>query len=128
MPNMPRGVEENWERALRNLEQLMAQYEASQEVSDELVQRVVQALRLLSEIHPDPRVRNHFRGRAEAFASGNAKDRKHILADVGKGVLILLATPFALVGAVLFAAGTIVYGAGMFVKGVGSLLTGGMFR
>jgi hypothetical protein len=47
---------------------------------------------------------------------------------VGKGLAILLITPFALVAGVLFGAGTLVYGAGDLVKGIGTVLTGGLFR
>jgi hypothetical protein len=124
--------EENWQRALRNLEAQMAQYEKARADGDEALQgqlaiRIVEAMRNLSNIHPRPEMRNYWRGRADAFEVGDNTERGHILVDVGKGLLILLATPFALAGAAIFAAGAIVYGAGTLVKGLGNALTGGIF-
>jgi len=123
------GDEENWREALRQLQGLMSQYEGarSETVKNRLARQIVDAMRRLGSIHPDQAVRQHWRERADAFNSADEKGKEHILADVGKGLVILLATPFLLVGAVLFAAGGILYGAGTFVKGVGRLLTGGVF-
>jgi hypothetical protein len=82
----------------------------------------------LAEMSPDAEARSYWRNQAAGFAAGNRNVREHILADIGQGLLILLATPFALAGAVLFAAGGIVYGAGSIVKGLGNLLTFGAFK
>jgi len=121
-----------WQAALRDLQRLIEQYEAAkgrddQEAINVLEPKIAAAMRRLSEGHPDPRVREYWKTRAENFAGGDKKEKEHILADVGKGLLILLATPFVLVGGVLFAAGGIIYGVGSVVKGLGNLLTGGMF-
>jgi hypothetical protein len=127
------GDDERWQRELRNLQRLMAQYTGARSRGDEalsntLAHRIVEAMQRLAQTHPDPRVREHWREKAIEFAAADETDREHILADIGKGLLILLATPFALAGGVLFAAGAIVYGVGTFVKGLGNLATGGVFR
>jgi len=82
----------------------------------------------LAEMSPDDQIRSYWSNRAVEFAAGNRDVREHILADIGRGLLILLATPFALAGVVLFAAGGIVYGAGSIVKGLGNVLTFGAFK
>lgn len=121
--------EERWQRSLRNLRRQIGEYEAAtDEVKLRLAPRIVATMQELATIHDDPAVREYWAERAEAFASGNTESKGHILADIGKGLLILIATPFALVGAVLFAAGGIIYGAGSIVKGLGNLLTFGAFR
>jgi len=132
------GDEEEWQRALRRLQQLMKLYEEARKRDDTesataLAQMITEVMQRLADIHPDPRVQEEWRARAEAFsAAGDSNEgdgvRDHILADIGVGLLILLATPFALAGAALFAAGGIIYGAGSVVMGVGNLLTLGAFK
>ena len=126
------GNEERWQEALHDLQRLMGQYEQARRSGEEalsnaLAHEIVEAMQRLAEMHSDPRVRELWRIRAEEFSAADANAKDHILADIGKGLLILLATPFALVGAVLFAAGGIVYGVGSVVKGLGNALTWGLF-
>jgi hypothetical protein len=65
---------------------------------------------------------------AGRFQAGGAEEREHILMPLAKGLGILIVTPFALAGGIIFAAGSIIYGAGKVVQGLGNLLTGGVFR
>jgi hypothetical protein len=122
------GEEERWQRALRDLQRLMGRYEQAKRSGDEalsngLAHEIVRTMQRLATMHSDPRVRELWRNRAEEFSAADADVKAHILDDIGKGLLILLATPFALVGAVLFAAGGIVYGVGSVVKGLGKVFT-----
>ena len=53
----------------------MTQYEEAQASGDEtsqnrLARRMVEAMQGLSQIHPEPRVREYWRTRAEAFEGG----------------------------------------------------------
>jgi len=118
-----------WRRVLRRLEGLIEMYEgANNALKRDLEPRIIEAMLRLAEIHPDSAVREYWGERAAAFDRADSEAKDHILADVGKGLLILLAAPFALAGAVIFAAGGIVYGAGSIVVGLGNLMTGGFFR
>lgn len=79
----------------------MKQYDMAREevLQNLLATRIAEAIENLSNIHPEARIRNYWIGRAEAFVGGDGNERDHVLADIGKGLLILLATPFALAGA-----------------------------
>ena len=127
--NQNTGDEGNWRQALHELQGLMSQYdEATNEmVKNGLARRIIEVMRRLSSIHPDQAVRSHWRDWADAFSNADERGKKDLLADVKKGIVILLTTPFLLVGGVLFAAGSLLYGAGTLAKGVGRLLTGGIF-
>lgn len=120
-------------RLMERLRQRMLEYEGSKQRGDEsrmntLARQIVENMRRLGEIHVDTAVREDFRRRADLFERGNTEQRSHILADVGTGLLIILATPFAIAGGAIVAAGAIVYGAGTLVKGIGNVLTGGIFQ
>ena len=125
-----RLLDDSWQEALRRLHRLMDQYKEAQrgELSARLEKEIIRAMEDLAEISPDDETSRYWRNQAAEFAAGNREVKEHILADVGKGLLILLATPFALAGGVLFAAGAIIYGAGSLVKGLGKLLTFGAFE
>jgi hypothetical protein len=124
--------DEAWQEVLHRLRQLTHQYktqiEGNEEPTAQLAEEIIRAMEDLAKMSPDAEARSYWRNQVAGFAAGNRNVREHILADVGKGLLILLATPFALAGAVLFAAGGIVYGAGSIVKGLGNLLTFGAFK
>jgi hypothetical protein len=124
--------DEAWQEELHRLRRLMRQYENKigddGESTARLANEIIQSMEHLAEMSPNAQVRSYWRDRAAGFAAGNRDVREHILADVGRGLLILLATPFALAGAVLFAAGGIIYGAGSIVRGLGNLLTFGVFN
>jgi hypothetical protein len=125
--------EGEWKVALKNMQLDVAAYDDAKKAGNEDEKKkegwkIVQGMRRLADIHPDANVRKHWEEKAKAFEKGDDKAKSHILEDIGKGLLILLATPFALAGAALFGAGAIIYGLGTFVKGLGTLLTGGIFR
>ncbi len=88
---------------------------------DEEVEQVAQAMEQVASSHTDPKVKFHWRRKAETFRAAGSSDRDNILEDIGKGFLILLTTPFFLVGAVLQAAGGVLKGVGSILKGLGGL-------
>lgn len=84
---------------------------------------VIAAMRRLASIHPDPAIQGEWNERADKFSTGEEKEKEGIAEGVGKGVAILLVTPFALAGGAVFAAGAMVYGIGKIVVGLGNVLT-----
>jgi hypothetical protein len=118
-----RDEDEMWRAALRDLQTKIAAYDTAKKNGYE----VVKAIKHVADSHPDPQVRAHWRQKAEEFEKGDDKVKSNILLDIGKGLGILLITPFALAGAVIFGAGAIIYGVGSVIKGLGSLLTVGKF-
>lgn len=125
--------EQAWKEALENLQEKMKRYaevakKDNKKATKNAIDSVVDAMQKVGDSHCDPPVREHWYAKAEAFGKGNDEEREGMLTDIGKGLLILLATPFLLVGGVLFAAGAIIYGVGSVVKGLGNLVTGGVFQ
>jgi len=125
--------EGEWKAALKNMQLDVVAYDDAKKAGNEAEKKkeewkIVEGMRRLAHIHPDVNVRKHWEESAKAFEKGDEKTKSHILGDIGKGLLILLATPFALAGVVLFGTGAIIYGVGTFIKGLGTVLTAGIFR
>jgi len=122
--------EEVWKASLDDLEKQMVVYESISKRGDDKAteaeaEKVAAAIRNVGDSHTDPKVRQEWYEKADKFAKADSSERVTLFDDIGKGLLILLATPFALAGAAVFAAGAILYGTGMLVKGLGNVLTGG---
>src|ERR1700728_4841263 len=123
--------EKRWQAALKSLKADLNNYEAAQKSNDESLKKkeglnIIESMRRIGDSHPDPNMRDYWKKKAEEFTQSDETGKEHILAGVGKGLAILLITPFALVAGVLFGAGRLVYGAGDLVKGIGTVLTGGV--
>ncbi|KAF9463981.1 hypothetical protein BDZ94DRAFT_1115193, partial [Collybia nuda] len=122
--------EAQWKEALEALKTAMITYNQTSKTGspkhehalEATASEVVDKMRRLGDMHTDPAVKKEWGERAEQFEKAGKGERGIMSNDVVKGLAILLATPFALVGAVLFAAGTIVYGAGSVVRGLGNVL------
>ncbi|KAF5351882.1 hypothetical protein D9756_007685 [Leucocoprinus leucothites] len=113
-----------WKSSLRNLEHVMDTYKSrsgESGVSERDVEQVAEAMEQVAASHADPVVKTHWRERAKAFRAARADERDGILEEIGKGFLMLLTTPFFLVGAVLQAAGGILNGVGSILGGLGRL-------
>jgi len=129
MVDMSDRDEGMWKAALQDMHIKFKEYNAAKKKGKddaEEEKQVVKAIKRVADSHPDPQVRVHWQQRAESFQNGDDNAKTHILEDIGKGLGILLITPFALVAAVLFGAGAVIYGVGSVVKGLGNLLTGGV--
>jgi hypothetical protein len=132
----PPKEEENWKASLQHLHKRMGVYdgaskridypEAEAEAEAE-AEKVAAAMRRVGDNHTDPDVKKVWYEKADNFATASPSERATLFDDIGKGLLILLATPFALAGAAIFSAGAILYGTGMLVKGLGNVLTFGAF-
>jgi hypothetical protein len=113
-----------WKSSLRNLEHHMGTYKSQAQAGGALEQEaeeVAKAMEQVADSHTDPKVKTHWRQKARIFRVAKADEREGILEEIGKGLLILLTTPFFLVGAVLQAAGGILNGVGLVLKGIGRL-------
>ncbi|KXN90866.1 hypothetical protein AN958_03520 [Leucoagaricus sp. SymC.cos] len=114
-----------WKSSLRNLEHHMDTYKSRSRGGGDLEQEaegVAKAMEEVAASHPDPKVKTHWRDKARAFRAASSEERDGILEEIGKGFLILLTTPFLLVGAVMQAAGGILAGVGSILKGLGRLM------
>ena len=128
--NISSADEAVWKASLDDLRNQMVVYENISKRGDDRAteaeaQRVAAAIRNVGDSHTDPKVRQEWHAKAENFSKAAPSERATLFDDIGTGLLILLATPFALAGAAIFAAGAILYGTGMVVKGLGNVLTGG---
>ncbi|QRV93231.1 hypothetical protein RhiJN_21249 [Ceratobasidium sp. AG-Ba] len=131
--NPPAYNEDRARSRLRELEQLFGRRTEAATRQDEAALRAIDAqivvqLRQIGDTYPSEESRSEWYSRARNFEGANAEEKENILKPLGQGLAILIATPFALVGGVIFAAGAILYGAGKTVLGIGNLLTGGVFR
>jgi hypothetical protein len=125
--------EEAWQDAVKDLQGQVVLYQGAKESGDTAQQRVaeqrvVEGMRRISDTHTDPKVRQEWKAKADEFERAGDAKKEHILKNLGKGLLILLATPFALAGAAIFAAGAMLYGVGCVIQGLGTILTAGSLR
>lgn len=109
--------EVEWKTKLKQLEKKIRKYNRSKNGPSE-ASDIVESMRDLSTSHPDPQVQAYWNQRADAFEKAPDADRKSILLDVGRGLAILIAAPFAIVGALLI-------GTGMLLRASSNLITGG---
>ncbi|KAG8770642.1 hypothetical protein FRC12_004145 [Ceratobasidium sp. 428] len=93
-----------------------------------LDEQIGNAMRSIGQAYPAGENRTYWQNAADGFQAGNAQEKEHILMPIAKGLGIIIATPFALAGGVIFAAGAIVYGVGRVLIGLGDALTAGMFN
>ena len=133
----PPAYDQQQEEAIRvqliALQRLMEQHGEARVRNDQVSicvidRKIVAIMRLVGDAYPAGETRNEWYRKADVYEQGDAEEREHILMPLAKGLGIIIATPFALAGGVIFAAGAIVYGVGKTVMGLGSLLTGGVFR
>jgi hypothetical protein len=122
-----------WTQALLQVQDWLKEYREAKASGDrDRIRRaeelVVAAMLRVAQIHPDPVEKEHWKQRAKDFVKADDKGKEHILEGLGKGLLILLATPFAVAAGAVFAAGAIVYGAGKVIGGIGQVLTFGKLK
>lgn len=134
---------------VKNAQLLHQDYVQRARVLEELI---LHGMRKLAHIHPDPAARSEWSARSEQFANvlsrnrelapngiplsdlaaseleSNEKEKESILEGLGKGLAILLMTPFLVAGAALFASGALMYGVGKTIVGLGHLFTFGKLK
>lgn len=125
-PSYPEAAEVEWNEALQNLNKRMVIYSQAKSVGnkremDNCVEDIALAMEDVASKHPDPKVKKEYLTKAQKLRNSASDKHEGILEDIGKGLLILLTTPFALVGAVLQGAGQILGGVGSILRGLGKL-------
>ncbi|KAJ7150468.1 hypothetical protein C8R43DRAFT_494761 [Mycena crocata] len=86
-----------------------------------LLEEILAEMRDFAETSPNAEDSAYWRSKADALEKASEsgdKESANILADIGMGLGIIVASPFLLAGGVL-------YGVGRWTKGLGNLLTGG---
>ncbi|KAJ7086685.1 hypothetical protein C8R44DRAFT_893480 [Mycena epipterygia] len=112
----PANIDEaEWQAKLKKLQKKVRKYNWTKQ-GDEAI--IVDSMRELARSHNDPQVQAYWNRRANDFEKAPDSDKKAILTDIGRGLAILIAAPFAIAGGILLAAG-------MFLKASGDILTGG---
>ncbi|KXN90865.1 hypothetical protein AN958_03519 [Leucoagaricus sp. SymC.cos] len=71
--------------------------------------------------HPDLEVKKFWREKARTFRGGNMEERESVLDEIGRGILVLLSTPFVLVGGALRGVGSLLGGVASVLTGIGGL-------
>lgn len=115
-----------WKDALNNLDQQLVLYRESRKTPDDgaRIQRerdVYDAMNNVADAHTDPKVRDHWKRKAEEFRKADDKGKDNMMKEVLKAVGTLLAAPFVLAGLILMSVGTV-------LKALGTVLTGGRYR
>lgn len=119
-PAYPYGVEVEWNEALQRLEKQMVVYRQAKMRGTEkeiggAAEDVALAMEDVATKHPDPKFKKLYRRKADKIRKSTGDNRDAVVEDIGKGLLVLLTTPFALAGAILG-------GVGQVLGGVGSML------
>lgn len=131
--NTPSTEEKAMEEFLDILQKQVVVYErTSKQGEDEATisatEAVAEAMRNIGDGQTDTEVKKKWHDWAKQFTIGYPEQRGSILADVKKGALILIVTPFAVAGASIFAAGALLYGTGLLVQNLGNIATFGVFN
>ncbi|KAJ7101610.1 hypothetical protein C8R43DRAFT_244073 [Mycena crocata] len=114
--NTPTHLSEvEWQAKLKTLHRKIRKYNWTKR-GDEAA--IVESMRDLATGHSDPQVQAYWNHRADEFEKAPDVNKKAILADIGRGIAILIAAPLAIAGALLLATG-------MLLKASGDMLTGG---
>jgi len=126
VPTQPDANEIEWNEALQNLDNRMAAYRQAQVAGDGnemdgAAEDIASAMDNIANQHPDKRVKAKYRKKAEKLRNSTGANRENVLQDIGKGFLIILMAPFALVGAVIGTVGQIFNGVGKILRGLGKL-------
>ncbi len=104
-------------------------------------QLILEGMRRLARTHPEPTTQAEWASRADNFSRTLEEAKKagkdtlesteedSILADIGKGLALLVLAPLgALSAAVVFASGSILFGTGKLIVGIGHAMTFGKLK
>ncbi|KAJ7723460.1 hypothetical protein DFH07DRAFT_708616, partial [Mycena maculata] len=106
--------EAEWQAKLQNLQKKIRKYNWTKR-GDEAA--ILESMRDLAKSHNDPQVQAYWTRRAVDFEKAPEASKRSVLMDIGRGLVILIAAPFAIAGAVLM-------GTGMLLTAGGKLLAG----
>ncbi|KAJ7223306.1 hypothetical protein GGX14DRAFT_694368 [Mycena pura] len=111
---------EGWEQIEDLLRQNLRRYEQAQDRNEveQLRRTIFRLMAALAEIHPDRVKRERYNARTKEFEEASDAQKENVLLDIGKGLGMIVVSPFLLTGGVL-------YGVGLFLRGLGNAFTGG---
>lgn len=107
-------TEEEWQRQLQRLQRRIRKYNWTKR-GDE--QAIIDDMRGLAARHTDPRVQAYWNQRADEFEKAPEADKIALLADVARGLAILIAAPIAIAGGLLVALGSVLKASSNFLIG-----------
>lgn len=126
-PAYPSAVEVEWNEALQHLEKKMVIYQqAKMRGNDQEIggaaEDVALAMEDVAAKHPDLKSKKEYRAKADKIRKSTGDNRDAVVEDIGKGLLVLLTTPFALAGAILGGVGQVLGGVGSMLRGLGKVV------
>jgi len=126
VPTQPDTNEIEWNEALQNLNNRMAAYRQAQAAGDGsemdgAAEDIASAMDNIVNQHPDKRVKEKYCKKAKKLRKSTGAKHENVLQGIGRGFLIILTAPFALVGAVIGTVGQIFNGVGKILRGLGKL-------
>ena len=126
-PPYPAAVEVEWNEALQHLGKKMVIYrEVKMRGNDQEIggtaEDVALAMEDVATKHPDPKFTKVYRRKADKIRKSTGDNRDAVVEDIGKGLLVLLTTPFALAGAILGGVGQVLGGVGSMLRGLGKVV------
>src|ERR1700761_454764 len=100
--------------------QNLKRYELAQDRNEveQLRRTILRLMAGLAEIHPDRVKRERYDAKTKEFEEASDAQKENVLLDIGKGLGMIVVSPFLLTGGVL-------YGVGLFLRGLGNAFTGG---
>lgn len=112
--------------SLQNLEHQTISYQHHAReggATEQDVERVAQAMDNVANNHVDPKIKAQWKRNAKIFRKADQKEHHEgVIIGILKGFLILLTSPFYIVGATLHATGVLLDGIGFALKSIGQLM------
>ncbi|KAJ7229164.1 hypothetical protein GGX14DRAFT_327973, partial [Mycena pura] len=105
--------EAEWQVKLKKLEKKIRKFNWGVGRGDEAA--IIASMRDLATSHPDPEIQTYWSRRADQFERAPDSDKMAILKDITRGLAIMIASPFAIMGAIFM-------GTGMALKAGGNLI------
>jgi len=123
----PSAVEVEWNETLQHLGKKMAIYRQAKMGGNGqgiggAAEDVALAMEDVATKHRDLKFKKVYRAKADKIRKSTGDNREAVVEDIGKGLLVLLTTPFALAGAILGGVGQVLGGVGSMLRGLGKVV------
>jgi len=103
-----------------------SKHSVNRKLRREMETNIESTMRQLSEMHPDPKIKQSWATKASSFAAETSKNRHiglgHGIGMTVKGLIVICIFPVRVAGGVLVLTGIIVEGTGKFIRGTGDAL------
>ncbi|KAJ7223278.1 hypothetical protein GGX14DRAFT_427291 [Mycena pura] len=114
-------TEAGWEQLEVHLKQSLKTYEQARDRAEieRLQGTILRLMQALAKVHPEARERRQYDAKAKEFQRApDARKAGILVVEIGRGLGLLIASPFFIVGGAL-------YGFGLVFRGAANLVTGG---